>query len=278
MRTIFFSLALFAAVVQLAAQTSDTIHSDVSRVLSAMRSDKWTDREHALSEMPSIDDLNNEAPAEADRLKVALIELLTRENEEVHRPKSAQMAPTLETRTVEHGEGHANYYGNLIGMVAALHDERAIPALLGAITTGGMAERGVAGFGEKALDPLLKKILDPNPIVRSSVLFTARYMIRMGTANDPAAKARIDDVVRSSLNDADPSVRSSAIAVVEYLDNREEFVPALQKLAESDPAKLPGKPDDGGDGGQFFPVRQNARRLLRKISNHQPPPIDRGVR
>jgi hypothetical protein len=61
------------------------------------------------------------------------------------------------------------------------------------------------------------------------------------------------------------------------LDHREEFIPELKELAAHDPAKLPGKADDGGDGEEFYPVRFDARRLLRKIANHEPPAIDKGI-
>ncbi len=138
-----------------------------------------------------------------------------------------------------------------------------------------MAGQGIAKFGDKALGPLLDLLHDSDNLVRSSVLFTIRDLLEMHISVTPASQARIRDVIRLSLGDPDFGVRNSAISAVEYLDNREEFVPALQKLALSDPVKLPGKPDDGGDGGQFYPLRQHARKLLRKIANHKPPVLDR---
>lgn len=54
-------------------------------------------------------------------------------------------------------------------------------------------------------------------------------------------------------------------------------MPELERLARTDPVKFPGKPDDAGDGGQFYPLRQDARKLSRKIANHQRPVVDQGV-
>jgi hypothetical protein len=52
----------------------------------------------------------------------------------------------------------------------------------------------------------------------------------------------------------------------------------LKKVAEHDPVRLVGqRPDDGGDNGEFYPARFDARQLLRKIANHEQSPIDRGL-
>jgi hypothetical protein len=40
----------------------------------------------------------------------------------------------------------------------------------------------------------------------------------------------------------------------------------MKEVGERDPIKLAGRrPDDGGDNGEFYPARFDARRLLRKI-------------
>lgn len=265
-------LLLFTLVISIpllvAAQEGTAVHSAVSGFLDGANVEKWTEREKAFTEMPAIVEVEKQEPAEAERLKVGLIHLLVVENADVQRAK--------QTGTRFTTEEHSDYYGNLIGAVAELHDERAIPALLGAITTGGMASRGLASFGDKAFASVLNRIKDPDPMVRSSVLFTVRNMLRMHTIKNPASQAGIADVVRSSLADPEFGVRDSAISVIEYLDKRGEFVPALEDLAHTDPIKLPGKPDDGGDGDVFYPVRQHARRVLRKIANHEPAVMDSG--
>ncbi len=41
------------------------------------------------------------------------------------------------------------------------------------------------------------------------------------------------------------------------------------QVAKTDPWKLPGKVTDGGDEGQFYPVRFQARRALRAIQRNE---------
>jgi len=232
-----------------------------------MNSQTWTAREKAFREMPNLADLAKQDPSETDRLRLGLIRLLTVENETVRNAKRTGLRFTTEE--------HSDYYGDLIGAVADLNDKRAIPALLGAITSGGMATRGLARFGEQALTPVLNRLSDPDPLVRASVLWTVRHMLRMGTASDLSCHARIEAALRSSLRDPDFVVRSAAISAVEYLDDRQEFVPTLRELAEHDPERIPGKSDDGGE---HYPVRLEAKRLLEKIANHESPQIDKGLR
>jgi hypothetical protein len=259
-----YALVLGASLLA-TAQKNGTVHSEVSRTLDGMSSEKWQDREKAFRGMPSLADINKQDSTEADRLKLGLIQLLTVENAEAKNGKGLT-------------EEHSDYYGDLVGIMSDLNDERAIPALIGAITTGGMATRALARFGDKAFSSVLNELSSPDPEVRSSVLFTIRDLLEMHISIAPASQARIRGVLRSSLADRESVVRSGAISAIEYLDDREQFVPALEKLAASDPDTLPGKPFDGGDGGQFYPLRQKARRLLRKIANHEPPPIDQSFR
>jgi hypothetical protein len=269
MRIYVFAVAIVIQTALLAvAQQSSKVDSDVSRALNGMNSQEWTVREESFKAMPSIADVAQRDPIEAERLKGGLIQLLTTENAEVVKTKQAERKFAT--------EDHSAYYGDLIGIVADLNDTRAIPALLGAIATGGMANRGLARLGDKALDAVLTKIQDPDPIVRTAVLFTIRNMLRMRSLKDANSRTRIRDALHSSLEDPEFGVRDGAISAVEYLEQREEFVPVLQKLAEDDPVTLPGTPDDGHDGGKFYPVRQHATELLRKITNHEVPRLDRG--
>lgn len=47
--------------------------------------------------------------------------------------------------------------------MAGLNDECAIPAILGAAGTGGIATRALARFGNKALDPVVAQLRSPDP-------------------------------------------------------------------------------------------------------------------
>ena len=158
--------------------------------------------------------------------------------------------------------------------MAALRDERAIPALLGAAPTGGMATQGVARFGRKALDAVLEQVKSPNSDLASGAIFVLRDMLEFRTVNDPDSHLRIKNALRSALASPDSIVRSSAVGAIEFLDDREEFVAVLKDLAEHDPDKLAGQPLFDGTIGDAYFVRQIAKRLLRSIASHEPPAVD----
>jgi len=267
MRLALFISVLLAVARLAAAQQAATVHPTVSSVVDRMKSATWTERSKAFEDATELIRSGEENPQDADRLRLGVIQLLVTENND-------QTPPASEREGEENGE----YYASLVGFVASLGDERAIRSLLGAATTGGIAIRGVVQFGKKALDPTLEQVKSPDPKLASGAVFVIRELLKMGAASDPDSQLRIKNALRSALASPEFAVRLSAIAAVEYLDDREELVPMLKDIAEHDPVKLAGqKPDDGGDNGEFYPVRQDARRLLRKIANHEPPLIDKGV-
>lgn len=261
-------ISVFLAVAGLAAaQQASTVYPTVSSVLDRMNSPTWTEREKAFEDATELVASGKQTPRDVDQLRLGMIQLLATENND--------KVPAADERE---GEENSEYYANLIGFVASLGDERAIPSLLGAASTGGIAIRGVAQFGKKALGPTLEQVKSPDPKLASGAVYVIREMLKMGTVSDPDSHLRIKNSLRSALASPEFAVRLSAIGAIEYLDDREEFVPMLKDAAEHDPVKLAGqKPDDGGDNGEFYPARQDARRLLRKIANHEPPVIDKGV-
>jgi len=177
-----------------------------------------------------------------------------------------------------YGEGKSEYYAGLIAFVAGLNDERAIPALLGAAGSGGMATRAVAQFGKKALDTTLAQVKNPDPHLAEGALWVIREMLKMHTVPGPDSHLRIKDTLKSALASPDHDVRETAMFAIEYLDEREEFVPMLQNIAEHDPYKSPFNLGGTGDReDNQYVVRRGARLLLRKIANHEAPVIDRGV-
>ena len=233
------------------------------------------EREKAFGEAGGLLRSDTTKSQDADRLQLAIIELLVRENRKDAKAKvGAKEAP----RADGVGEEESDYYSGLIGFVADLNDPRAIPALLGAANTGGMATRGVARFGKRALDPTLIQAKSDNADLAEGAVWVIRDMLEYRLVTDPESVRRIKGTLRSALRSSEFGVRLSAMGAIEYLDDREEFVPLLKGVAEHDPVKLAGqRPDDGGDNGEFYPGRFDARRLLRKIANHEQPPIDRGL-
>jgi len=164
-------------------------------------------------------------------------------------------------------EGDSEHYAQLIDVVSSLDDERTIPALVGAMTTGGIAERGLLKYGDKALGPVLEELKNSNELLRASALGVAVTILK--TKADVGSAARIQDLLLSSLRDTSSAVREQAVMLIGCLDNRQEFVPTLENIATTDPENYPGTEDAGVDGDKFYPVRVDARRVLRDIQNNK---------
>jgi hypothetical protein len=284
MRAALLVCLLLASVVQLSAQEPSTGTPAVSRISQQMKSPKWAERSKAFDEASEALASGKLGPNDTDRLKLRIIQLLVHENngglkEQDDEAKQASANANGASEADEgEGEEESDYYSGLIAFVAALNDERAIPALLGAANTGGIATRGVARFGKRAIEPTLVQVKSQNADLAEGALWVIRDMLEFRLVSDPESHVRIKDVLRSALRSPEFGVRVSAMGAIEYLDDREEFVSLLKEVSEHDPVKLAGqRPDDGGDNGEFYPARFDARRLLRKIANHEQARIDRGL-
>lgn len=261
------------------AQAAPSGNSGLSSILARMRdrdlharitafndlmtyvSSEWP---HGAQRRGPSDTLNNflaRHPDKADQVKLSLIHLLGEENHSFIETKSPPPTDLHEEDDV--GE----YYAELVDAVSSLNDERAVPALVGAMTTRGMAQLGILKYGDKALEPVLEQLKSSEALVRASALGMATAILE--EKNDPTAHALVLSLLRSSLKDPGPVVRRHAVRQIDCLADRQNFVPVLEEIAKTDPDKLPGRADDGGDGGQFYPVRADARRALRHIQNNE---------
>ena len=237
--------------------------SDVSALLRKMTSPSWTVRRGAFEQSSRLFAAGNLAPDAADELREGIVNLLALEN---------QRMPGANLNSEEHSE----YYAELIDYVSRLNDERAIPALLGASCTGGMAIRGAARFGARALDPTLKEVLSGSSQRAHCAIYVLQKLLEVHTFKDRASLERIRDALGTSLHSPDHWVRQAAVWAVLFLDDREEFVPILKDIAEHDPYKRRGQAENGtaSDG---YPVRKLAASVLHDIAEHTPPPVDKGV-
>jgi hypothetical protein len=258
------------------AQQATTGQTDVSRILTRMSSAKWSERSEAYSDAANMLASGKHEQGDADRLKVGLIQLLATENKATKAFAKQQIAG--EDANDESVEAYEEYYAGLVGFVAELGDERAIPALLGAAGTGGMATRGVARFGKKALGVVLEQVASEDARPADDALFVIIEVLRMHTVSDPDSLLKIKNSLRSALASPEHRVRENAISAIEYLGDRQEFVPILQDIAAHDSYKSPNNPENGGNSAESaYRVRKRAQSLLRKIANHEAPAIDQGV-
>jgi hypothetical protein len=275
MRITLFVCVLLTSVVHLGAQESGAVHPTVPSVLDRMKSPSWSQREGAFGEAGELLASEKTTPEEVDRLRLGIFQLLIKES-------NGGLKESENVKAESYGEGYgedkSEYYAGLIAFVAGLDDERAIPALLSAAGTGGMATRAVARFGKRALAPTLAQAKSQDSDLASGALFVLRDMLEFRLIGETESHLQIKNALRSALASPDSRVRQDAIYIVGYLDDRQEFVPALKNLAERDPYKLVGQhSDDGQDNGQVFPVRRAARLLLGQIANHEKPVVDSGL-
>ncbi len=201
-------------------------------------------------------------PGESDAIKMSLIELLQKEN---------AVVKACTPRDPNCGEEYSNYYGDVIGAVGGLKDPRAIPALIGAMNTGGMAVQGLAEFGRAALGPVLSVFQDhkQDEQLRMGAVSALGTMILPPYSKkltDPESRLKIKQALLQAATDESFGVRLSAVSILGALADP-DAIPILERLAREDPVILPGKPDDGGDGGKFYPLRQNARRALARLKS-----------
>lgn len=258
-----------------AAQQTKAVRPSVSQVRERMISEKWKERAVAFEDALRLLRSGGQNDSEADKLRCGLIELLAKENSLSRVRAKAFRQKTMVADDVAEvtGEEHSEYLAELISVVADLDDERAIPALLGAANTGGIAIQGVARFGTKALDVVLEQAKGSDADLAAGALFVVLDMLGLRTVTDPASLLRIKGAIRSALASPDARRRRVAVWAIEYLEDREEFVSALKEIAKNDPYRLPGQPMEDGTIGDLYSVRHTAGLVLQRILNHEPLPV-----
>ena len=163
-----------------------------------------------------------------------------------------------------HPEAFSNYYGDLVGAVAALGDERAIGSLIRVINTGWMAIEGLAALGERAVPEVLKVLDSPEGDHRRGALLTLGRIAERA-AQSGISGARLSEI-RSALvrvaRDTDPWVRSSAIVALRPFGD-DEVRQIVQAIARTDPYSVMR------GGVEVFPVRAAARAWLEEHPRRQ---------
>jgi hypothetical protein len=281
MRAGLLACTLLALLPQLEAQQPTEPPPTILRVLHEMKSSNPTERERAFSKASELLASDKTTTRDLDRLRVGVIQLLIAENpisdisdEELQKQVASQPSCGNGTDNCEgddeEDQSESGYLPRLTATVATFHDERAIPALVGAMPWGGAVTTALLGFGDKALGPVTEQLNSRNSSLRMSALDTAIAILE--ARNDVASQVRIRELIRSSLNDPLPHVRTHVVQQIDCRKDRQDFVPLLQEIAKTDPFILPadGPADDGGDGDKFYPVRFDARRVLRHIQNNEP--------
>jgi hypothetical protein len=139
--------------------------------------------------------------------------------------------------------------------------------LVNAMATGGMAQQAIFQYGDKALAPVLEQLKSSDPLVQASALRMSFALL--AKRRDAAAQAQVRELILSYVKAPSGASRRIVVQEIGCLEDRQTFVALLQEIAKTDPQKLSNKPAlDGGDADGFYPVRYDARRVLRDIQNN----------
>lgn len=278
MRAGLLVFTLLVSLPHLEAQQSGLERPATSlSVLQDLNSTHQAVRERGFNAASKLLASHNTTASDLDRLRVGIIELLIAENERNNVPDEKLFKPVASqpgcrnnkdncADEAEEDKSVTGYLPRLTAKVATFHDERAIPALAGAMGWGDAVTKALLKFGDKALGPVTEQLKSQNYSMRMSALDVSISLLQ--TQTDPASRTRIREAIESLLTDHVPVVRRHTVQKITCLPDRQDYVPALEQIAKTDPFKLPGKVLDGGDGGQFFPVRYDARRALRTIQSN----------
>ncbi len=253
-----------------AEEGASPLGDGIDAILREMKSEAWQTRSSALyrllglgggdiSYVPEpLHNLLRKVPHQADQIKVALIQLLEKENLKV---ESHAKAGT------HFGEDYSNYYGDVISAVSSLNDIRSMNAMLGAMTTGGMAERALASFAPVSIGPVIEKLHDRNLEVRLAALYVLIEMVKPEySLKVQPYRSKIKGIFLRAVKDPNPNVRDDGVIGLGILGDV-DVIPILEDMAKHDPAFLPG---EGEGGTNLYFVRHGARLALAQLKGKAP--------
>ncbi len=246
------------AVANVGAAQESQRQASIRSELALLESANWPERSHGFFELVHMglgENLNGRSrlipsalarlidanPESAEAIRIGLIRLLEKEN-----------AFALRESTTEE---YAAYRGDLVAAVAALHDPRALDALLGVIANGSLAVQGIAAIGPSALDRVIPLSTSPEVLVRNGATqVIARIAATAGS--DPTVLPRATEALLARLKDPERFVRISAVRGLAGIPG-DRVTNALRLTAQTDPFYLVNS-----EGKTSYPVREEATKAL----------------
>jgi len=244
-----------------------------------IRSDDWTVRRDSfvlligtthvtygqsggLPVIPELRELIDAEPETADARIEGLIELLEIENSvgvDQRRLMFSNDPPYLSPED-RLPTAYYGYYPELIWAVSTLNDLRSMNALIGAITTGGMATGALIAFGIPAVRPIAELLDHDTANVRSSAVRTLSEMLVDSEAvrSDSESVSIIREAIYRAATDQYFTVRMSAVGGLARLGDQESIA-LIQRIANKDSFRA-----DFQDNR--YVVRELARRALEELA------------
>ncbi|MEK8032913.1 D-Ala-D-Ala carboxypeptidase family metallohydrolase [Ideonella sp. DXS29W] len=208
--------------------------------LSLANSVDWSQRAAALNQLLDVvggpetlgfragdvgDLLSGMTSPEALQVRAILIDMLAQENREV----LEEQQPISEERS--------EYHAALTGLVANLRDGRALGALVAALPTGYMAQRGVALLGNVAVPALAQAFGTGVEPMQAGALHALEALLGGAdvTLSGPNRRAAVA-MVLAALSSDSFNLRLAAVPAAASLARVEARVAAtMRELAETDP-------------------------------------------
>ena len=246
------------ALLLLFAVSAGCSQNDSARIIERFDSSEDTTRMIAFYELLDLAKAG-QPPARDFRTSTLQWAAYGRQHDDVARASIRLLERENHMMFLEGGtdsEEISNYYADLIGQVAALENPKAVPALIGAITTGGMATDGLAALGDAAIPWLDRLTHSADHGRRSASMYVFGKMVdKRGRNLSPGGHALARTRLREGLKDGHYSVRVAAIFALS--NTREADVAAeIERLAESDSTRITL------GSVTHRPVRAAARRWL----------------
>jgi hypothetical protein len=172
---------------------------------------------------------------------------------------------------INRSEMHAQYFGYLCKIVGKSGDLRVLPLLVDYHLDSSV----LIDFGELAVEPVINVLKTSNNDTRKmgaiSVLKDFLKDKEEGYVASGEMREKIKKVLIDAVSDKDMWTRSAVVLALGDSGDR-DFIPILEKVAESDPYQVERKPIPGRDkdvppGKKViaYPVREDAKEALEKL-------------
>ncbi len=270
----------------------------VEEILSLLNHSDWRMQEKVIGPL-SVDLLFGKTktltlyPLNNEKIRLAIIKALEKinnENEkleikwvEYYETTGQEPPPDWKPEGIIMDDGYGELQLQATYIVGEFKDERAIPALVGAVECGASINRAIIEFGELAVRPLLERLeKTKDRSAKSDIIEVLGKIAKKGMIisqvieGTPTTKAPFKALTVSqielmknafikSLNDPCPFTRMEAIRGLEILGDT-SAIPLLKQIAENDPCKwgtvdpVTKAPKKG-----YYPVREEAQRVIKLL-------------
>ncbi|HKN76687.1 MAG TPA: HEAT repeat domain-containing protein [Candidatus Acidoferrum sp.] len=233
--TLLAAIVCFTVSVSCWGQDTTSNKNSMAALLAKLRSADQSARAEAFEQVRS-----NPANLKSPEVRTALLDLLDRESHEL----DAQLLEAQKKGYPDEGDNEpfAEYFSELLGAVdsfADWNDPRQACILVNANTSDDSdLVAKIADHAKVALPCLLKRSesgISANRAVSAPVL--VQVLAKSKDTLDPKTIQAAKRIILGALQDSDEGVRAFTVyALARY--GAEDMVPALRKVAESDPSPI----------------------------------------